>query len=56
MTKRVHCYKLYRECPMKPVAVSLLRGTEWKEWKMASERRTEPLSGKAATGSACYSG
>ena len=25
-------------------------------WKMASEQRTEPDDGKAATGSACYSG
>ena len=38
-----------------------LRGMQKSLWKMASERRTEPdvwkqENGKAATGSACYSG
>jgi len=35
---------------------NLLGEMEIRQWKMAPERRTEPATGKAATGSACYSG
>ena len=57
---------LYREhsghqggCRQAGIKVSKLRGLRQSAWNMASEQRTERFGkpdGKAATGSACYSG